>query len=72
MLVTPGRKYLTLALGSGVLPGDPYDVPDAKHLKLANLTRGLVFVGESAADELEDPPQLGGSVNTATCVAMPR
>ncbi len=31
---------------------DPQDVPHAKHLKLADLTGRLIFVGEAPADEL--------------------
>ena len=53
VLVTPGWKYLTFAFGPRVLPGDLYDVRDAQHPKLANLSRGLVFMWESTADELK-------------------
>ncbi len=52
MLIAPSGEHLTLAFGSGVGPGDPHDVPHAKHFELADLAGGLIVVGESAADEL--------------------
>jgi hypothetical protein len=52
VLVTPHRKHLTFAIGTGGCPGDTDDVSYTKHSKLADLTGSLIFVGESSADEL--------------------
>ena len=51
MLVAPGRKHLTFALGSSVGPGYAHDVGHAEPLQLANLPSPCILVGESSPDE---------------------
>src|SRR5215475_1047481 len=54
--ITPDRKHLALAVGTSGCPWDLDDVPYAEHAELADLTGRLIFVGESAADELVIDP----------------
>src|SRR6266481_8868808 len=69
MLVAPWRKYLAFTLGSNVGSGDFHDIRHAEPSQLANLPCARILVRQPAPDKLSSP--VGGSVKTATRVAMP-
>src|SRR6516164_7182322 len=67
MLVAPWRKHLAFAFGSSLGAGDLHDIRHAKPPQLANLSCASILVRRM--NSWSSP--LGGSVKTATRVAMP-